>query len=238
MSIRVYWIDARAVDPDSSSTRALMSERRREKLARLPLAGERRRSAAAELALALAMARERGGQPGPVPWAVQRGGKPYLPGSQLHFSLSHAADAAVCAVADQPVGVDVERSRPIARGLRRKLLSPAEIDCSDGALLWKWVAKESYLKLTGEGLARPMTGFSAREGRIADEAGRALACVRTAEFPWPDYTLCVATERQEPLELIALRVPDSGAFHDSLKCGLGASPAMEAPVFRISDSEE
>lgn len=212
MSIRVYWIDAGAVDPDSAPVRALMSERRREKLAQLTLPAERRRSAAAELALALAMARERGVEPEPVPWAAQKGGKPYLPGSALHFSLSHAADAAVCAVADQPVGVDVERIRPVAR-LRRRLLSPAEADCPDGALLWKWVAKESYLKLTGEGIVRPMTGFSAAEGRIADGAGRALACVQTADFPWPDYTVCVSAERREPLELIRLR------FHTGRETG-------------------
>lgn len=204
MSIRIYWIDVRTVDPDSPRVRALMSARRREKLDGLPLIDERRRSAAAELALALAVARERGTPPAPVPWAAQKGGKPHLPGGEVHFSLSHAADAAVCAVADQPVGVDVERARSVSRSLRRRLLSPAEVDRPDDRLLWTWVAKESYLKLTGEGIARPMTGFSAREGQIADAAGRRLACVRTVDFPWPDYTLCVCAAEAEPTELIRL----------------------------------
>ena len=204
MSIRIYWIDVRTVDPDSPWVRALMSARRREKLDGLPLIDERRRSAAAELALALAVARERGMPPAPVPWAAQRGGKPHLPGGEVHFSLSHAADAAVCAVADQPVGVDVERARSVSRSLRRRLLSPVEVDRPDDRLLWTWVAKESYLKLTGEGIARPMTGFSAREGQIADAAGRRLACVRTVDFPWPDYTLCVCAAEAEPTELIRL----------------------------------
>ena len=204
MSIRIYWIDVRTVDPDSPRVRALMSARRREKLDGLPLIDERRRSAAAELALALAVARERGTPLAPVPWVAQRGGKPHLPGGEVHFSLSHAANAAVCAVADQPVGVDVERARSVSRSLRRRLLSPAEADRPDDRLLWTWVAKESYLKLTGEGIARPMTGFSAREGQSADAAGRRLACVRTVDFPWPDYTLCVCAAEAEPTELIRL----------------------------------
>ena len=49
MSIRIYWIDVRTVDPDSPRVRALMSARRREKLDGLPLINERRRSAAAAM---------------------------------------------------------------------------------------------------------------------------------------------------------------------------------------------
>jgi phosphopantetheinyl transferase len=37
-------------------------------------------------------------------------GKPYLPGSSVYFSISHSGDWAVLAVADTPIGVDIERT--------------------------------------------------------------------------------------------------------------------------------
>lgn len=209
MGIRIYWVDIRSVDPASPEIRALMSENRRRKLAEPALPDERRRSIAAELALVFGMAREQNGKASPVEWTKGFRGKPFLPEGCLHFSLSHASDAAVCAIADAPVGVDIERQRSISRGLRRKLLAPSETDAPDELLLWKWVAKESYLKLTGEGLARPMAGFSAEEGRISDGDGRALACVQTIPFVWPDYTLCVSTPVPEAAELI--RIPPEWA---------------------------
>ena len=54
-------------------------------------------------------------------------GKPVLQDHpHLHFSLSHSGEWAVCALSDTPVGVDVERIRPIdaARLVNRWL--PAE----------------------------------------------------------------------------------------------------------------
>ncbi|MFC0598885.1 4'-phosphopantetheinyl transferase family protein [Streptomyces palmae] len=89
-------------------------------------------------------------------------GRPALRGHQgLHFSLSHAEDAALIAVADTTVGADIE-SRNTQRGgfdLTRKLhpdeqaaiaALPAEL--REEAFLSCWVRKEAYLKGIGTGL--------------------------------------------------------------------------------------
>lgn len=86
------------------------------------------------------------------------GGKPYLPG--LHFNLSHSGIWAVCAVSDGPVGVDLERERPLRRPVERKLtaaeraqLSMLDPDQRQSAFFDLWVLKEAALKQTGAGLS-------------------------------------------------------------------------------------
>ena len=81
------------------------------------ICGEGRERAAARALLALALRRELGIDPLP---RMERapGGKPFFPDlPQVRFSLSHSHGAAVCAVHDREVGVDVELLRPAPRRL-------------------------------------------------------------------------------------------------------------------------
>lgn len=206
MSVRVYWLDCREVDPESGRVRALMSPRRLEKLRNIPAGHGRRQSAAAELALVMAMAHERVGAGGLqiVEWYPMEGGKP-VAADAPHFCLAHAGDVAVCTVSDAPVGVDVESARSISPGMRRKIFSASEQSRADADMLWTWVAKESYIKLTGEGLRRSMAGFSASEGEILNGDGSRLACVRTVPIEWRDYTMCVCTERSQQIDVLRLK---------------------------------
>ena len=206
MSVRVYWLDCREVDPESPRVWALMSRRRQQRLSQISTVQGRRQSAAAELALVMAMACERSGADqmqslSQVEWRPLPGGKPVIGEGGLHFCLAHAGDLAVCAVSEAPVGIDVEPMRNISPGMRRKIFSAAEQQRSDGDMLWTWVAKESYIKLTGEGLRRSMTGFSATEGEIVDGNGRRLAWLRTLPLEWPDYTMCVCAQQAQPVSV-------------------------------------
>lgn len=90
-------------------------------------------------------------------------GKPYLeeyPG--LHFSLSHSGSFACCVFADREVGIDLQEARPMREGLAGRILSEQEYarygnmalrEEKEDWLCRCWCAKESYMKLTGEGLA-------------------------------------------------------------------------------------
>ena len=204
MSVRLYWLDCRKVDPAEERVQALMSERRNEKMAVIRDEKGKRQSAAAELALVLAMARETGVQPQVVNWTTLPGGKPVAEG-RLHFSLAHSGDVAVCAVCEQSVGVVVEAPRLIAPGMRRRICAASEMKRPDADLRWLWVAKESYLKLTGEGISRAMSGFAAMEGAIVDEQGRRLAYLCTAQEPMPGYILCACTVDMETVEMLELQ---------------------------------
>lgn len=102
-------------------------------------------------------------------------GKPYFPGENLHFSVSHTANHAFCCVSDRNVGIDAEEmGRRIDLRLADRLLSPAEKALFDVAenkrdcLLRLWVLKESYAKLTGRGYGNYLkeTRFSPEDPEI------------------------------------------------------------------------
>lgn len=88
------------------------------------------------------------------------GGKPFVAAKNVYFSISHSADRCICAVARREVGADIQkRVRPSERLIER-VCSPAEAEllgtAEDPAAAFTdmWALKESYVKLTGEGLSR------------------------------------------------------------------------------------
>lgn len=76
------------------------------------------------------------------------GGKPYLPGGPA-VSISHSAALAACAVAPRPIGVDVERARPVSPPLITRA-KEAGWDGQGDFLLW-WTAREANCKRLGRG---------------------------------------------------------------------------------------
>ena len=109
-------------------------------------------------ALLAALYREETGHELP-PIAVKAGGKPYFPGSDWHFSISHTPRRAFCALSRREIGIDAEElDRNVNLALAEKILSPnekAQFDAAPDkrrALLTFWVLKEASAKLSGEGL--------------------------------------------------------------------------------------
>ncbi|MFF8386053.1 4'-phosphopantetheinyl transferase family protein [Streptomyces kanasensis] len=105
------------------------------------------------------LVRERCGMPG----CEEPHGRPAVAGHPgVHFSLSHAGDVALYALAASPVGVDVESRELVGDGLERlaRRLHPDERRALDAlppaarrdALLGCWVRKEAFLKGIGTGL--------------------------------------------------------------------------------------
>ncbi len=86
--------------------------------------------------------------------------KPYLPGEQYHFSLSHCADYAAAIVSrNHRVGIDVETMTPKVLLIKTKFLHPDELDFvhthneSEQLKLLSvaWNAKEAIYKWYGLG---------------------------------------------------------------------------------------
>lgn len=78
------------------------------------------------------------------------------------FSMTHASTLVGVAVHDRPVGLDVERVRPLS-----DLSSIAEFACSaretvtDATQFFRlWTRKEALLKATGAGLSSPMSAIT------------------------------------------------------------------------------
>lgn len=108
-------------------------------------------------------------------------GKPQLPADTgLHFSLSRSADVALCAVADAPVGIDVEAVPPDSRHLdlmaaldpgERTAVRAAPVAARALAFTQCWARKEAYLKGTGEGLSREPQAVRVGVGSRFDDPG-------------------------------------------------------------------
>jgi len=86
-------------------------------------------------------------------------GKPFLteyPG--IHFNISHCPKGCICAVSDKEIGVDIQDIRPFSWDIARCVCYENELKLlertDDKALLFTkiWAMKESYVKMTGEGI--------------------------------------------------------------------------------------
>lgn len=91
-------------------------------------------------------------------------GRPTLPGADVHVSVSHAGNAVAIAVADRPVGLDIEPWSAAERAwqVRETVCAPGEAVADPHTVLRYWVLKEAVLKCTGDGLLRPMTDIKLR----------------------------------------------------------------------------
>jgi 4'-phosphopantetheinyl transferase len=101
--------------------------------------------------------------PRAVPLVLTTDGKPTLDGiADKHFNVSHTDGAAVFALGDVPVGVDVERHSPTRDlpGLVKRYFTPEEVEQFHGlpdeakppAFLRGWTCKEAILKGVGCGV--------------------------------------------------------------------------------------
>jgi len=95
-------------------------------------------------------------------------GKPILQEpSGLHFNISHSGNWVVCAIDDEPIGVDVEAMKPINYDIGERFFAPKEycdlINMEEGQrkkyFYMLWTLKESYIKAIGKGLAIPLDSF-------------------------------------------------------------------------------
>lgn len=111
-------------------------------------------SAAAELAICAAM--KNSGRPfAPSDYAYKESGQPTIQNG--HISISHTEGYAACAIAREPVGIDVEREHTFSKAAAKRILFPQEELLRESAnadeLLSRiWTVKESFLKMTGEGI--------------------------------------------------------------------------------------
>lgn len=79
-------------------------------------------------------------------------GKPYFAGHEAEFSISHSGPWAVCAISEGPVGVDIERIRPVSPALWKRYLasSPDEPYGGDREAILRWTRYEAALKREGK----------------------------------------------------------------------------------------
>ncbi|MBR1457261.1 MAG: 4'-phosphopantetheinyl transferase superfamily protein [Oscillospiraceae bacterium] len=204
--LRLYYADIREL-PDQAEQLPL-SDYRRERLRDLRPAQKRRQGIGAELLLIHALTELDPRIALPLRIEVQPGGKPRLTESPLCFSLSHSGDLSACAVADRPIGLDIQmntayRERLAARCFteeeRRILLSSPD---RDYAFTMLWTLKESYLKAIGCGLRMPMRELSVAYAAQSEDAGSVDTRFRHAYRDGCHFAVCRPGEDEvEPFEI-------------------------------------
>jgi len=111
-----------------------------------------------------------GGRPNEIVFGVGAAGKPFLvkPETSLAFNLSHSAGVCALAIGEvMSLGVDVEAIRPDFEDILDSVFGPKEAeqfhelsdDSRSQTFFRAWVAKEAYLKATGQGLAGGLTSL-------------------------------------------------------------------------------
>ncbi len=101
--------------------------------------------------------------PDEIKFAFGEHGKPYAIGLDVHFSISHSGDYAVCAVSAKEIGIDIEKIRKINPKIYEKFTSEneAEYICSHKNGLFEiWTLKEAYFKCVGTGLGADIKNIS------------------------------------------------------------------------------
>lgn len=53
-------------------------------------------------------------------------GKPYLKSSSLHISITHSGEGVACAISQEPVGIDMEKLKPVRQSLVKYACLPKE----------------------------------------------------------------------------------------------------------------
>jgi 4'-phosphopantetheinyl transferase len=111
-----------------------------------------------------------------IEFKIGPNGKPEMAGNDtIHFNISHSGQWVACAISGFPVGVDVERLRPVRPGLAERFFTTDEVDTLKALpdeerterFIELWTLKESFLKAIGRGLTRNLNSFTIEpDGRL------------------------------------------------------------------------
>ncbi len=118
--------------------------------------------------------------------AYSRYGKPYFPEHEdVHFNISHTRGAVLVGIHDKPIGVDIERIRPVSERTMKRLADAV----TEKEFYESWTRRESRGKWSGTGVAAMRTKDSPAV------LGERFEYVET----FPGYVACVCTHSDDPI---------------------------------------
>lgn len=184
--IKTYIICTKQFEDEVVFNNALegVSPYRRQKIALLKHIKDKNRSLGAAVALNEAL-KDYGLEERTMEYDLGEHGKPYFRyNPELRFSLSHSGDYAICSIGAYEVGNDIERIKSGKESIAQRFYAKEELDWINAAqdlrekeerIFRIWTMKESFLKVTGNGMSLPLNSFAiiaaappASDGRAAD----------------------------------------------------------------------
>ena len=174
-------------DTEYQNWYAMMSEEKQQRADRFHFDDDKKRIVAGEMLARMVISDRCGVSPDSIVFKTGANGKPYAEKLQVEFNISHSGDFVVCAVSDRPVGIDIEKVRPINLRIAKKICTPDEIQylfghiptedefiiTEDREILERffslWTRNEAYGKCTGEGLLHKSKKSGITEAFIPDD---------------------------------------------------------------------
>ncbi|MGN6712626.1 4'-phosphopantetheinyl transferase family protein [Anaerocolumna jejuensis] len=144
-------------------------------------------------------------------------GKPYLKNREdVYFNISHSGSWVVCAIGEQPVGVDIEKISKVDLDIAKRFFTTHEYNrivlCStedkQSEFFKLWTLKESYIKMIGKGLSIPLNSFELQSGKNREylfTCGKRdddfqFLCKRIDDMHY--YALCSNSNKIHTLEIM------------------------------------
>jgi 4'-phosphopantetheinyl transferase len=155
--------------------------------------------------------------PQPQDFGLEPQGKPYLIAvPDVHFSISHSGSMAMCALHNGPVGADIEKIRPVGKGVAERIMSATErrlymeTDDRQSLFFQVWTLKEAYVKFSGAGLGMSLSSFTAcpSDGRVLTDTG----CAFWMTQPETGYQAAVCAQSGACLETMRVEAHQLEAF--------------------------
>ena len=149
---------------------SLMSEEKKQRVARFRIEDDKKRTVVGEMLARRAISKWCNIPEENIVFEIAEYGKPYAKDLNVEFNISHSADMVVCVVDDNPVGIDIEKIRPVDLNTAKRIFSEEETKYIFGCipdledynhylndailqhLFELWTKKEAYGKLNGTGL--------------------------------------------------------------------------------------
>ena len=211
------------------SLERLLSRTERDRASRFRFEHHRRRFIAARGRLRQLTGCYVNASPETIVIETRESGKPFTRGRQsIEFNIAHCDNRAVLAFATRPIGVDLERIRPLSDllPLAARFFAPGEYGLLrqlSGASLEEtffrcWTLKEAYLKACGDGLAVPLSAFEVsldpRDPRLLFHEADPLEPSRWQFGAWTEgpFAIALAVATNNPAMVIRRRSWPSGCL--------------------------
>lgn len=155
----VFLLNCKDCEPTLLSLQSLISADRRQRALKMRKRESALHCIGAEICLSIAL-----GLPLPLKLMTEKGGKPFIENAP-QFNISHSGEYVICAVDEEPIGVDIERINRMKGPIFNRIASPLEKEKASKLSKSElpeyyckvWTRKESLLKLTGEGIRKKLS---------------------------------------------------------------------------------
>ncbi len=150
---------------------------------------------------------------------LEQSGKPKLmQHPEFCYSLSHSGKWVICGVHSKELGTDIQEMRSWNMRMAKRFFATEEYErllnaeeAEKSMLFYKmWTAKESYAKLTGEGIGKGISQYLTSEefDKVRDTNLQEEADIRTYEM-LQEYMICVCSRESnifpDKIEIISYK---------------------------------